>query len=78
LVNFQLMTNKMILSANIILVVAFLAMFTVFSNYPCVSKKSSTIGFWRKRHNYSANSTSIYDCVFIICALFWIYNFQAR
>jgi len=34
LVNFQLMTNKTILSANIILVIAFLSMFTIFQTIP--------------------------------------------
>jgi MFS family permease len=45
LVNFQLMTNKMILSANIILVVAFLAMFTVFQTIPVLVRSPQPLGF---------------------------------
>lgn len=45
LVNFQLMTNKMILSANIILVIAFLAMFTVFQTIPVLVRSPQPLGF---------------------------------
>ena len=45
LVNFQLMTNKMILSANIILVIAFLAMFTVFQTIPVLVRSPQPFGF---------------------------------
>lgn len=45
LVNFQLMTNKMILSANIILVIAFLTMFTVFQTIPVLVRSPQPLGF---------------------------------
>ncbi|TLX89496.1 MAG: MFS transporter [Thaumarchaeota archaeon] len=45
LVNFKLMTNKMILSANIILVIAFLAMFTVFQTIPVLVRSPQPLGF---------------------------------
>lgn len=45
LVNFDLMTNKLILSANIILVIAFLAMFTVFQTIPVLVRSPEPVGF---------------------------------
>ena len=45
LVNFQLMTNKTILSANIILVIAFLSMFTVFQTIPVLVRSPQPFGF---------------------------------
>ena len=45
LVNFQLMTNKMILSANIILVITFLTMFTVFQTIPVLVRSPQPMGF---------------------------------
>jgi MFS family permease len=45
LVNFQLMTNKVILSANIILVIAFLSMFTVFQTIPVLVRSPQPLGF---------------------------------
>jgi MFS family permease len=45
LVNFHLMTNKLILSANIILVIAFLAMFTVFQTIPVLVRSPEPSGF---------------------------------
>jgi MFS family permease len=45
LVNLQLMTNKMILSANIILVIAFLTMFTVFQTIPVLVRSPQPLGF---------------------------------
>ena len=44
-VNLQLMTNKMILSANIILVIAFLSMFTVFQTIPVLVRSPQPLGF---------------------------------
>ena len=45
LVNFQLMANKMILSANIILVIAFLSMFTIFQTIPVLVRSPEPSGF---------------------------------
>jgi MFS family permease len=45
LVNFQLITNKTILSANIILVIAFLSMFTVFQTIPVLVRSPQPFGF---------------------------------
>jgi MFS family permease len=45
LVNFQLMTNKTILSANIILVIAFLSMFTIFQTIPVLVRSPQPFGF---------------------------------
>jgi len=45
LVNLKLMTNKMILSANIILVIAFLSMFTVFQTIPVLVRSPQPLGF---------------------------------
>jgi MFS family permease len=45
LVNFQLMGNKTILSANIILVIAFLSMFTVFQTIPVLVRSPQPFGF---------------------------------
>jgi len=45
LVNLQLMTNKKILSANVILVIAFLAMFTVFQTIPVLVRSPQPLGF---------------------------------
>jgi MFS family permease len=45
LVNLQLMTNKIILSANIILVIAFLSMFTVFQTIPVLVRSPQPLGF---------------------------------
>ncbi|HYY85509.1 MAG TPA: MFS transporter [Nitrososphaeraceae archaeon] len=45
LVNFQLMANKTILSANIILVIAFLSMFTVFQTIPVLVRSPQPFGF---------------------------------
>lgn len=45
LVNFQLMSNRTILSANIILVIAFLSMFTVFQTVPVLVRSPQPIGF---------------------------------
>ena len=45
LVNFQLMANKVILSANIILVIAFLSMFTVFQTIPVLVRSPQPLGF---------------------------------
>ena len=45
LVNFQLMTNKTILSANIILFVAFLAMFAIFQTIPVLVRTPQPLGF---------------------------------
>jgi MFS family permease len=45
LVNFQLLTNNTILSANIILVVAFLSMFTVFQTIPVLVRSPQPFGF---------------------------------
>jgi len=45
LVNFQLMANKIILSANIILVIAFLSMFTVFQTVPFLVRSPQPFGF---------------------------------
>lgn len=45
LVNLQLMTNKMILSANIILVIAFFSMFTVFQTIPVLVRSPQPLGF---------------------------------
>jgi MFS family permease len=45
LVNFQLMTNKTILSANIILVIAFLSMFTIFQTVPVLVRSPQPFGF---------------------------------
>jgi MFS family permease len=45
LINLQLMTNKLILSANIILVIAFFAMFTVFQTIPVLVRSPEPLGF---------------------------------
>ena len=45
LVNFQLMSNKTILSANIILVIAFLSMFTIFQTIPVLVRSPEPSGF---------------------------------
>jgi MFS family permease len=45
LVNFQLLTNNTILSANIILVIAFLSMFTVFQTIPVLVRSPQPFGF---------------------------------
>lgn len=45
LVNFQLMANKTILSANIILVIAFLSMFTIFQTIPVLVRSPEPFGF---------------------------------
>jgi MFS family permease len=45
LVNFQLMANKTILSANIILVIAFLSMFTIFQTVPVLVRSPQPFGF---------------------------------
>jgi MFS family permease len=45
LINLQLMTNKMILSANIILVIAFFSMFTVFQTIPVLVRSPEPLGF---------------------------------
>ena len=45
LINLQLMTNKLILSANIILVIAFLTMFTVFQTIPVLVRSPEPLGF---------------------------------
>ncbi len=45
LVNFKLMANKTILSANIILVIAFLSMFTVFQTIPVLVRSPQPFGF---------------------------------
>ena len=45
LVNFQLMANKTILSANIILVIAFLSMFTIFQTIPVLVRSPQPFGF---------------------------------
>jgi len=45
LVNLQLMANKTILSANIILVIAFLSMFTVFQTIPVLVRSPQPFGF---------------------------------
>ncbi len=45
LVNFQLLTNNAILSANIILVIAFLSMFTVFQTIPVLVRSPQPFGF---------------------------------
>ena len=45
LVNLQLMTNKTILSANIILVIAFLSMFTIFQTIPVLVRSPQPFGF---------------------------------
>lgn len=45
LVNFQLMANKTILSANIILIIAFLSMFTVFQTIPVLVRSPQPFGF---------------------------------
>ena len=45
LVNFQLMANKTILSANIILVIAFLSMFTIFQTIPVLVRSPEPSGF---------------------------------
>ena len=45
LVNFQLMSNRTILSANIILVIAFLSMFTVFQTVPVLVRSPQPFGF---------------------------------
>jgi MFS family permease len=45
LVNFQLIGNKTILSANIILVIAFLSMFTVFQTIPVLVRSPQPFGF---------------------------------
>lgn len=45
LVNFQLMVNKTILSANIILVIAFLSMFTIFQTIPVLVRSPEPFGF---------------------------------
>ena len=45
LVNFKLMTNKTILSANIILVIAFLSMFTIFQTIPVLVRSPQPFGF---------------------------------
>ena len=45
LVNFQLMSNRTILSANIILVIAFLSMFTIFQTIPVLVRSPEPSGF---------------------------------
>ena len=45
LVNFQLMSNRTILSANIILVIAFLSLFTVFQTVPVLVRSPQPFGF---------------------------------
>ncbi len=45
LVNLQLMTNRVIVSANIILVIAFLSMFTVFQTIPVLVRSPLPLGF---------------------------------
>lgn len=45
LVNFQLLTNNTILSANIILVIAFLSMFTIFQTIPVLVRSPQPFGF---------------------------------
>ncbi|MGA8843792.1 MAG: MFS transporter [Nitrososphaeraceae archaeon] len=45
LVNLQLLRNKTILSANIILVIAFLGMFTVFQTIPVMVRSPAPLGF---------------------------------
>lgn len=45
LVNLQLLTNKMILSANIILVITFLTMFTLFQTIPVLVRSPQPLGF---------------------------------
>ena len=45
LVNLKLLTNKMILSANIILVITFLSMFTLFQTVPVLVRSPQPLGF---------------------------------
>jgi MFS family permease len=45
LVNLRLLTNKMILSANIILVITFLTMFTLFQTIPVLVRSPQPLGF---------------------------------
>ena len=45
LINFQLMANKTILCANIILVISFLSMFTVFQTIPVMVRSPQPFGF---------------------------------
>lgn len=45
LINFELLTNNTILSANIILVIAFLSMFTVFQTIPVLVRSPQPFGF---------------------------------
>jgi MFS family permease len=45
LVNLQLLTNKIILSANIILIITFLTMFAVFQTIPILVRSPQPLGF---------------------------------
>jgi MFS family permease len=45
LVNLKLISNKMILSANVILVIAFLSMFTIFQTIPVLVRSPIPLGF---------------------------------
>ena len=62
LINFQLMANKTILSANIILVIAFLSMFTIFQTIPVLVRSPQPFGFGESVIS-TANIQLPYDCV---------------
>ena len=67
LVNLKLMSNKMILSANIILVIAFLSMFTVFQTIPVLVRSPVPWGFGGNAIS-SANIQLPFMIVFLLFA----------
>jgi MFS family permease len=67
LVNLKLMSNKMILSANVILVIAFLSMFTVFQTIPVLVRSPVPLGFGGNAIS-SANIQLPFMIVFLLFA----------
>lgn len=67
LVSLRLMSNRMILSANVILVIAFLSMFTVFQTIPVLVRSPVPVGFGGNAIS-SANIQLPFMIVFLLFA----------
>lgn len=76
LIDFKLLKNKVILSANIInMTVGLTALMVIYQSLPILIE-STTCGVWRKRNKYSKCSTALYDSFIDIFRSFWFSGIQ--
>ena len=76
LINLKLMVHKIILPANIILMIFGMTMFMVYQSIPVLVRTPEPIGFSGDAITAANIQTSLYDNIFNIRAIFWLYNIK--